>query len=126
MTRPSKPTPPVQLEPASACPSKVTFWPWHGPPPSTTPVATNLSANGAGNWVSPGSKEIVPVGLSGVPPHVHLVAACAEAAPPVRANAPATAHAAALIIAGTLANPAALFECLRILMSPAVVRDGRA
>src|SRR5947209_16568109 len=73
MMRPSKPTPPLQLEPASACPSKITVCPWHGPPPSTTPTALNLSANGAGIWVSPGLKAMVPVGFAGVPPQVHLV-----------------------------------------------------
>ena len=88
-----------------------------------------MSANAAGNWVSPGRKEIVPVGLSGVPPHVHLVAAGAGVAPPVSANAPATAHAAALIIARQRATPVAVLECcLWILMSlPLFVGfDGRA
>src|SRR4051794_7794562 len=98
MTRPSKPTPPVQLEPASICPAKVTSCPWHGPPPSTTPAARNLSANGAGIWVRPGSTEIRPVGLSGVPPQVHLKAARAGVAPAASVRTVAMAHALAPII----------------------------
>src|SRR6266516_4594630 len=117
MTRPSKPTPPVQLEPASACPSKITVCPWHGPPPSTTPTALNLSANGAGVEVSPGSKAMVPVGFAGVPPQVHLVAACAEVTPPARTKALATAHALAPTIARNFTESAALFESWRIFTS---------
>src|SRR3954453_9256054 len=98
MTRPSKPTPPEQLEPASACPSNVTFCPWHGPPPSTTPVARNLSANGAGLWGRPGAKEIRPLGLSGVPPQVHLNAASAGLVPAASVRTRAMAHALAPII----------------------------
>src|SRR5947209_18763138 len=108
MMRPSKPTPPLQLEPASACPSKITVCPRHGPPPSTTPTALNLSANGAGIWVSPGSKAMVPVGFAGVPPQVHLVAACAEVTPPARTKALATAHAPAPIIVRNRSETAAL------------------
>src|SRR5437588_10883283 len=108
MTRPSKPTPPAQLEPASAWPSKVTVCPRHGPPPSTGPQARNLSANGAGNWVIPWSTySMWPVGLSGVPPQVHLVAACADAAPAARITALATAHALAPIMARHLTEAAA-------------------
>src|SRR5436190_10469330 len=113
MTRPSKPTPPVQLEPASACPSKITVCPWHGPPPSTTPTALNSSANGAGIWVSPGSNAMVPVGFAGVPPQVHLVSACADVTPPARTKALATAHALAPTIARNFTESAALLERLR-------------
>src|SRR3954451_1060591 len=122
MTRPSKPTPPVQLEPASACPSKITVCPWHGPPPSTTPTALNLSANGAGIWVSPGSKAMVPVGFAGVPPQVHLVAACVEVTPPARTKALATAHALAPTIARNRSETAAWFECSQPLI-PCSLRE---
>src|SRR3954468_9494334 len=116
MTRPSKPTPPVQLEPASACPAKVTTCPWHGPPPSTSPVARNGSANGAGHWVRPWPvKEMVPVGLAGVPPQGHLVAACADVTPPARASALAPAPSAAR----NLNETAAWLESLRLFTFPA-------
>src|SRR3954454_25375195 len=58
---------------------------------------------------------MVPVGLAGVPPQVHLVAACADVMPPARANAPAPAQAKAPNIVRNLDEPAALSKCLRLV-----------
>src|SRR5438046_881645 len=117
MTRPSKPTPPLQLEPASACPSKITVCPWHGPPPSTTPTALNLSANGAGIWVSPGLKAMVPVGFAGVPPQVHLVVAACAGAALARGSTAAAIHAPTTIRARNRSETACLVERLSVFMS---------
>src|SRR3954465_11158778 len=64
---------------------------------------------------------MVPVGLAGVPPQVHLVAACADVTPPARASALTPAQALAPSTARN--ETAALFESLRLFTFPAPFRS---
>src|SRR5436190_1304482 len=68
-----------QVEPGSMRPMNVNVPLQPGPPPNG-PVARKLIATGEGVFVIPGCWTVTPVGLSGVPPQVQVVAACAEAA----------------------------------------------
>src|SRR3954468_2735166 len=66
------------VEPASITPVNVKR---PAQPPPRAPVARKLSGAAAGRSVSPGSFDVTPVGASGVPPHVHVLAARAGPAP---------------------------------------------
>src|SRR2546427_6216552 len=60
----------------------------------------NASGSVEGVFVSPWPvNATVPVGFAAVPPHVHVVAACADAAPVPRAASEAAATAAVAMIA---------------------------
>src|SRR5436305_6672963 len=56
------------------------MYPLH--PPARWPVALKSAGPDDGTFVSPGLTVKIPVGAAGVPPHVQVVDACAEAAPP--------------------------------------------
>src|SRR5439155_16880136 len=87
--------------PALTSPASVIF-PVHTPPPARSPVAVNFSGSGAGVFVRPGLTENVPVGASGVPPHVQVVLACAAAGPPPARTRHAAASAVMPIVARNL------------------------
>jgi hypothetical protein len=86
-----------------------TMYPLQSPP--SAPVALKSTGPADGTFVSPGLAVKVPVGAAGVPPHVQVAAAWAEAAPPVaHTNEAAVAArtpiiARNLICAGPLTSP---------------------
>src|SRR4051794_5783048 len=78
--------------PASITPSKTSV-PLHAP--LSGPLAWNPIGCADGLLVSPLARRFCPLGAAIVPPHVHVLAARADAVPPASTDrAPAMTHAA--------------------------------